>query len=592
MNDLPSGMDVVFSLLRRLLMRETFEEDVQVFTDMGVSGYVSRVMLSALGDLTFEGEECATEEAAQSAAVASCLDAFASVGSMAKVALGVETPHPPAEAPPPELVAARGGWWPQPEEPPTKKARTFPMPVGRLPPSRPEPKVKVKAMPKPPSGLVVAPDVGEGKAQLHSLLSRIIGRSVTKADVTYEVFPVEGGFQAILTLPTGGHNIAGHPATTKKDAEQSAAALASEWLQENVAIPGLAPGSLDASKTSRKRSHSQILGAVQAQKVGKVKEVLRTASSNSILLEEGSDFSIWRDVRLEPCTMEDVPDPASLDYYYGQICLVCQVVVSMKGWEAHATGKKHSQRLQMQPMKLRSHVERPLPTPPCDLLGPEHFRSTGAWCLKDDLGEFPAVLTLGEMDFSFSLAVANLRPPGKVMVATSYLAEHDPSEVEVHPADDGERATYCRKSLPGMAGALNKNISRLRALGAEVLHSVDATNLEGTLRTQGIEGGFHIVVFPFPRYSLSRAPNPCNSRLLRDFFTSVTSGGFLLEGGLIQLVMLSSQYEDWDVNGVASDAQLRLTSRVALPGSFYQPREMSGKAWTPAGAELLTFEAA
>ena len=100
------------------------------------------------------------------------------------------------------------------------------------------------------------------------------------------------------------------------------------------------------------------------------------------------------------------------------------------------------------------------------------------------------------------------------------------------------------------------------------------------------------MVFPFPRYSLSRAPNPCNSRLLRDFFTSVTSGGFLLEGGLIQLVMLSSQYEDWDVNGVASDAQLRLTSRVALPGSFYQPREMSGKAWTPAGAELLTFEAA
>lgn len=52
----------------------------------------------------------------------------------------------------------------------------------------------------------------------------------------------------------------------------------------------------------------------------------------------------------------------------------------------------------------------------------------------------------------------------KVMVATSYLAEHDPSEVEVHPADDGERATYCRKSLPGMAGALNKNISRLRPI--------------------------------------------------------------------------------------------------------------------------------
>eukprot|EP00913_Durusdinium_trenchii_P002685 g2484.t1 len=43
---------------------------------------------------------------------------------------------------------------------------------------------------------------------------------------------------------------------------------------------------------------------------------------------------------------------------------------------------------------------------------------------------------------------------------------------------------------------------------------------------------------------------------------------------------------------MANDVGFRLTSRVQMPPSFYQPREMSGKAWTPSGAELLTFEAA
>lgn len=61
-------------------------------------------------------------------------------------------------------------------------------------------------------------------------------------------------------------------------------------------------------------------------------------------------------------------------------------------------------------------------------------------------------------------------------------------QVEVHPADDGERAAYRRVSLPGMNGALEKNISELNEWGAQVLHSVDATDLEGTLRTQGVEG--------------------------------------------------------------------------------------------------------
>ncbi|CAE8592179.1 unnamed protein product, partial [Polarella glacialis] len=78
--------------------------------------------------------------------------------------------------------------------------------------------------------------------------------------------------------------------------------------------------------------------------------------------------------------------------------------------------------------------------------------------------------------------------------------------------------------------------------------------------------------------------------LLRNFFWSATQEGFLLAGGLVQLVMLSQQYEEWDVNGMAVDAGLSLVSRVQVPSSFYQAREMSGKPWSPAGAELLTFK--
>merc|ERR1711971_629302 len=190
---------------------------------------------------------------------------------------------------------------------------------------------------------------------------------------------------------------------------------------------------------------------------------------------------------------------------------------------------------------------------------------------------------------SFSLAVASQRPEGSSTVCTSYLAEHDPDEPEVYPKDDGERASYRRQSLPAMNGALFQNLSGLEALGAEIRYQVDAMDLDGTLRSQGISDGFHYIVFPFPRASLQRAVDPRNSRLLRNFFRSCQDHCFMVEGCVIQLVMLQSQYEEWDVAGMAADAGMYLKSRAQLPTDFYQSREMSGKPWTPKDAELLNF---
>lgn len=42
-----------------------------------------------------------------------------------------------------------------------------------------------------------------------------------------------------------------------------------------------------------------------------------------------------------------------------------------------------------------------------------------------------------------SYPAVNLQPGHE---ATSYLAEHDPTEPEVHVADDGERAQYTRRT--------------------------------------------------------------------------------------------------------------------------------------------------
>lgn len=602
------AMDAVCGVLGRLLKKETSEEDVLIISEEGVSGYVSKVVLPHLGDLVFEGEECDTEEASRAAALRVCLEAFASTSDLAKE--GLKT----AKKPPPK-PSANGQYQgctidleqdPIVQEPAAKRARTeVPLPIGRI--DVPRPKAKIKAKPKPSVLDLDGPEYNSSKSQLHAIISKMIGYSATKAELKYDVEEVQEGYQATVTiLPLGGQVIAGYPSQRKQEAEMSAADVTIQWLQKEcptafrnspsaprgtrVSAPRVVPP--PKGRTSQKRPYSEIDACTVVTAIPpKNKKVVRTTSSASIQVPEGLDFCLqWRESRLEPCLVEEIQDPASIEYYFGQVCLVCQAVVSVKGWAAHAHGKKHRERLMMQPVKLRMEVERPLPSPPFNLLGAEHFLSHGSWNLQDDEGQFPAILTLGEMDFSFSLAVARLRPPDTPLVATSFLAEHDPTEPEVYPSDDGERAAYKRVSLPGMKGALQKNINELKQLGSQVLHSVDATDLQGTLRTQGIEGGFHIVVFPFPRYSLSRAPNPCNSRLLREFFASAMNG-VVLEGGLIQLVMLSSQYEDWDVNGMANDVGMKLTSRVQLPPNFYQPREMSGKPWAPSGAELLTFEA-
>eukprot|EP00913_Durusdinium_trenchii_P002684 g2483.t1 len=350
-------MNAVFGVVGRLLMREALGEDVQLITELGAAGYISKVALPPLGDLMFEGEECATEEAAQTAALRICLEAFASASDIARDGLGS----------PGATWASVGPVFRLQEPTPKRVAKqdAEPMPVGRVGRLHlPRPKVKVKAMPKP-NEQVAAED---SKTQLHTALSRMIGRSVMKADLGYVIYPVpegEGGKRS--TQPSG--NGAGTGSQT---------ARFGFWQDVGGLPAGPVPGAQTPGHNSRKRrrisdADDDVLEA----------KVMRTTSSASIQVQEGLEFATeWRDLRLEPCSEAEVEDgrdnalasprgasrkmscqdPASIEYYFGQVCLVCQAVVSVKGWVSHATGKKHCQRLFQQPMKLRADVQRPLPT--------------------------------------------------------------------------------------------------------------------------------------------------------------------------------------------------------------------------------------
>merc|ERR1712118_373820 len=121
------------------------------------------------------------------------------------------------------------------------------------------------------------------------------------------------------------------------------------------------------------------------------------------------------------------------------------------------------------------------------------------------------------------------------------------------------------------------------------MHSVDARDLQGTPLTQRALDAFDVIIFPFPRASLKRGQDPTNSQLLGGYFKSCKESGLLKTGGTVQLIMLASQYAEWDVVCMGLDSGFELCGREELPAGFYQSREMSGKAWSPKNAELYMF---
>ena len=96
-----------------------------------------------------------------------------------------------------------------------------------------------------------------------------------------------------------------------------------------------------------------------------------------------------------------------------------------------------------------------------------------------------SVLTIGEGDLSYSLALARAFGDAIVLTATT-----------LPPADE-LAATYERASA---------NIAELQARGATVVHGVDATDISA-----GVQGSFDHVCFLHPHLGLSDLLGACKS---------------------------------------------------------------------------------
>eukprot|EP00929_Paragymnodinium_shiwhaense_P115339 TRINITY_DN8411_c0_g1_i1.p1 TRINITY_DN8411_c0_g1~~TRINITY_DN8411_c0_g1_i1.p1 ORF type:complete len:787 (+),score=124.37 TRINITY_DN8411_c0_g1_i1:89-2449(+) len=303
-------------------------------------------------------------------------------------------------------------------------------------------------------------------------------------------------------------------------------------------------------------------------------------------------YASWAEERIVKGGDPDGANAETMDWWYCQVCLICLKEVDWNVYQTHKCSKTHlKQYTAANGFQLRDGVLRPDP----DLERPYEQSTVAQFTACAGLSE-GKVLTLGEQDYSFSLAVAKHQMASAQYVscvASSYLAEHDPDEPEVHVRDDGMRAHYSRRSLPSMDGALQKNIDDLTNIGGVVLHSVDATDLPGTLLSQHGDT-YNLIVFPFPRASLQRGCQPKNPSLLRNFFRSVNEAGVLEAGGKIGIILLRTQFAEWDTACLALEAGYQLVDHVALPDGFYQGREMSGKifdSWKKIGAELYMFGA-
>lgn len=387
--------------------------------------------------------------------------------------------------------------------------------------------------------------------------------------------------------------------------------LAARLLAEAVASSG---GQLSA----------QQLAALRATHGERLEEHLRFVEAPPTGLERAariSEYSRWRKERMAAGSDPEGKAAASPNWWYAEACLVCLQHCPVEHYPMHVTSAKHVQMYRsLGGLELRPGCPRPqLCAPPTVALPTPTGGHEAAAFLAAGAFAGRRLLVLGEADFSFSLRVAQFQMEERGaanLVATSFLRAHDPCEPEVS-LSQGMAVWHHRQSLSAMGGALAESLAALESLGAQVLHGVDATDLEGTLLRRGVEGTFDAVVFPFPQ--ASPCSDPRNPALVRSFFRNVgavlprtfpTSPGMRIQQlhrgrdyrsdhsacsarqslqGAVQLVLLASQYTAWDVECLAAEASLELTAAVKMPEGFYRSRVLVGRAWAPKEAVLLTF---
>jgi 25S rRNA (uracil2634-N3)-methyltransferase len=196
-------------------------------------------------------------------------------------------------------------------------------------------------------------------------------------------------------------------------------------------------------------------------------------------------------------------------------------------------------------------------------------RSTSVEPLNGTLGyrQDMNVLTVGDGDMSFSLALARLLKPyqnSSLLISTSY--------------EDKEtlRDTYQN---------FEKNINELELLGAQLYYKVDATRLKETLPLPNIKKMFHRICWNFPCTAIANGQDGQNDAmeenkvLVRQFMKGARK--MLQSNGEIHMAHKTKPpYNQWQLEEVALDSlkttKLQFLGKVVLDRyllSPYTPRK-------------------
>ncbi|KAG8469964.1 hypothetical protein KFE25_006419 [Diacronema lutheri] len=191
------------------------------------------------------------------------------------------------------------------------------------------------------------------------------------------------------------------------------------------------------------------------------------------------------------------------------------------------------------------------------------------------------VLAVGDGDLSFSLALCRGLRSGAAVTATTHLSR---TELD---------AAY------GCA-AVGAIIDALGALGARVVHGVDATRLDG-VDASALGGPFDRIVFNFPCVASADgaasadgqlAEMAANAALLRAFFAHAHR--LLAPGGELHVAHKTKPpFSHWrlaEIAAVAAAAELEFAGRVVFDPALhigYAPRKVA----TGAGGSFPTFDA-
>jgi Domain of unknown function (DUF2431) len=169
-----------------------------------------------------------------------------------------------------------------------------------------------------------------------------------------------------------------------------------------------------------------------------------------------------------------------------------------------------------------------------------------------------SVLTVGDGDFSFSVALARF---GCNVVATSYESKETLLEVynSVHVVD---------------------NMAELESLGAKMFFNVDGTDLQETLFPSLANQKFHRIIWNFPCSAVAKGQDgqniemEFNKKLVNDFMKSAQH--FSIKHGQIFICHKTKPpFNQWNIEEVAVSntpvAAVRYSNRVVLDRYLFPP---------------------